>query len=308
MPLRRVLVAALAIAVIGIASLAQCGPREIAAIAGKAVAGSTRQMHLFYFPPGSDVAAGSDQLFSILTGNDLKGIVLVVGSEDSAMMVAMIRRAFPRVSPGSLMGSRVVFVGSTAGRDGVATVVRGSGAEFLFAEYRESDPGKENASPTAPDPASVRRDFGFMKVEIPSGWFVRVEERNGTKAVFVTKEDISVQKQYTTGLSVNMMTNVPQRTSKKPSEYALALITQMTQKYENRRIEQSSSGPLKSSSSFLRSKGPDGQVTVQYTIASGNDRTGTVFVVIFESPEAEWNEAWKIGQALLRTLSINENF
>src|SRR5690349_6884013 len=117
-----------------------------------------------------------------------------------------------------------------------------------------------------------------MKVNVPPGWFIKVEEGKGTKAVFITKEDISLAKQYTTGLSVNMIKDVPQRTSKKPSEYALGLITQMTQKYENRGIEESSSAALKNFSSFLKSKRADGKIIVQYSRVSGNDRTGTVFV------------------------------
>jgi hypothetical protein len=43
-------------------------------------------------------------------------------------------------------------------------------------------------------------------------------------------------------------------------------------------------------------------------MATGNDRTGTVFLVTFESPEAEWDEAWKIGQALLKSLTFDEKF
>lgn len=166
----------------------------------------------------------------------------------------------------------------------------------------------ESASPSDAAPASVRQDFGFMKVDVPAGWFVRVDEGSGTKAVFVTKEDISVQKHYTTGLSVDAIKEVPQRTSRKPSEYALALITQVSKMHEHGEIEQSTVGPLRNAASFFRSKAPDGQMVVQYTVASGNDQTGTVFVVTFESPETEWQEAWKIGKALLQTLSLDESY
>jgi hypothetical protein len=307
MHFRNFAIAALAIAVTAVASPAQSGPKEIADIAAKVVPDGTRQMYLYYIPPRSNIAGGANGLLKVLTGNNLSGVIFAVGSEDSEMMVAVIYRAVQGIKPGSLAGCRFVFVGSAADREAVAIFVKPSGADFVFAEYREPVLANERP-PYTIDLASGRRDFGFMKVNVPPGWFVRVEEGKGTKSVFITKEDISVVKQYTTGFSVNVIKDVPQRMSKKPSEYALALITQMTQKYENRGIEQSSSGSLKSSSSFLKSKRPDGQAIVQYSKASGNDGTGTVFVMIFESSEAEWDQAWKIGQALLQSLTIDEKF
>jgi hypothetical protein len=300
---RNVVIAALAIAVIAVASPARCGPKEIAEIAGKAVAGSTRQMYMFYLAPRSNIARGADGLLNVLTGNNLNGIVFVVGSEDSEMMVAVIRRAFQDVRPGSLAGCRLIFVGSAADREAVAIFVKPSGAEFIFAEYGEPGLANERA-PYTIDLATGRHDFGFMKVNVPPGWFIRVEQG---KAVFITKEDIAVKKHFETGLSVNVIKDVPQRTSKKPSEYALGLITQLTQIHKNCGIEESSSGALKSFSCILKAK-PLGNFIVQFTMAIGNDRTGTVFSVIFESPEAEWDEAWKTGQALLKRLTFNEKF
>ena len=35
-----------------------------------------------------------------------------------------------------------------------------------------------------------------------------------------------------------------------------------------------------------------------------NDRTGMIYVVLFEAPEAEWEKAWKIGEPILKQLII----
>jgi hypothetical protein len=307
MHFRNLVIAAFAIAVIGVASPAQCGPKEIADIAAKAAPDGTRHMYLFYIPPRSKIAAEAKGLYKVLSTNNLNGVVFVVGSEDSEMMVAVIYRAFQDVTPGSLAGCHFIFVGSAADREAVAIFVKPSGVDFVFAEYREPGVANERPAPYTIDLATGRRDFGFMKVNVPPGWFIRVEQG---KAVFITKEDIGVKKLFETGLSVNVIKDVPKRMSKKPSEYALALITQLTQTHKNYGIEESSSGALKSFSCIFKAKPPKppGDFIVQYAMATGNDRTGTVFLVTFESPEAEWDEAWKIGQALLKSLTFDEKF
>jgi hypothetical protein len=41
-----------------------------------------------------------------------------------------------------------------------------------------------------------------------------------------------------------------------------------------------------------------------YNLIIANDRTGTVYVVLFEAPEEEWKKAWKIGEPILKQLII----
>ena len=37
-----------------------------------------------------------------------------------------------------------------------------------------------------------------------------------------------------------------------------------------------------------------------------NDKTGSVYLVIFEAPEASWAKAWAIGQPILAKLGLDD--
>jgi hypothetical protein len=37
-----------------------------------------------------------------------------------------------------------------------------------------------------------------------------------------------------------------------------------------------------------------------------NPKTNTLYLIIFESPEAEWDMAWKAGQKIMDTLALDD--
>ena len=41
-----------------------------------------------------------------------------------------------------------------------------------------------------------------------------------------------------------------------------------------------------------------------YNLIIANDRTGTIYVVLYEAPEEEWEKAWKVGEPILKELII----
>jgi hypothetical protein len=45
---------------------------------------------------------------------------------------------------------------------------------------------------------------------------------------------------------------------------------------------------------------------VMQTLAVANPKTNTLSYFIFESPEADWDSAWKIGKSILDTLAIDD--
>jgi hypothetical protein len=162
--------------------------------------------------------------------------------------------------------------------------------------------------PAEPLPEFERRDFGFARIDVPRGWYVRHREGGGTRAVFITLESIEKHGRFQTGLSVNAIRDIPKKTSLSATAYAKGLIEKMAQTHQNRGIVEHSAGVLKGWASFFRSKSADGNMVVQYTIASGNDETGSAFVVTFESPEMEWHDTWKMGSRLVQSVSIKDDY
>ena len=41
-----------------------------------------------------------------------------------------------------------------------------------------------------------------------------------------------------------------------------------------------------------------------HTIA--NDKTGTLYVILFGAPESEWDKAWKIGKTMLNPIFLDD--
>ena len=46
---------------------------------------------------------------------------------------------------------------------------------------------------------------------------------------------------------------------------------------------------------------------VMYTYAVANPKTNTLYLLIFESPEQEWDAAWKLGQQIVDMLPLDES-
>src|SRR5690606_14822614 len=75
--------------------------------------------------------ASSDVARGIVRGN-----MLAYASSGSSKMADSVVQAFADVSPDTMKGVRVVFIGAAADRDRVATAVPPSGVEFVFVEAR----------------------------------------------------------------------------------------------------------------------------------------------------------------------------
>lgn len=152
------------------------------------------------------------------------------------------------------------------------------------------------------------RDFGFVKVEVPTGWHVKEEQGRGTRALFVTKESIEHGGSFQTGLSVNAIRDIPVKTGMTPSVYAKSVIATLQRTKESRGVAEQKTRNFLGARGFFRSGSPTGEKTVLFSMAMGNDATGSVFFISFESPESEWEEAWKIGEQIVRSIDGNGTF
>ncbi len=45
---------------------------------------------------------------------------------------------------------------------------------------------------------------------------------------------------------------------------------------------------------------------VMQELAVANPKTNTLYLFIFESPESDWNAAWKIGKQIMDNLAIDD--
>jgi hypothetical protein len=140
----------------------------------------------------------------------------------------------------------------------------------------------------------------FLK---PKGWHYKHVERKTQHACFITKEDIDTEGTFKTGLTVNMILLSHLKTGISASEYAKKFIVTATKEREQLKRWSSTQGPFKAHGCIIRDDSGGPPVIVQNLVIA-NDKTGTIYVVLYEAPEAEYEEAWKIGEPILRQLII----
>jgi hypothetical protein len=137
----------------------------------------------------------------------------------------------------------------------------------------------------------------FLK---PDGWFFKQESNKGTKAYFITQEDITKSGEFSTGLTVNVIH------LKKDSavERGKAMIDQMAAQHHVKTWSRVF-GPFQEFGCELKDTDASGTIVMQ-ALNVANPKTNVLYVFTFESPIAEWDAAWKIGQQMMDSLALDD--
>ena len=162
-----------------------------------------------------------------------------------------------------------------------------------------ANPEIAHARPTAPAGFTwYEATNGVGTFLRPDGWFIKEETKNGTKALFITREKMAQSKRFSVGLSVNKITGFSRRYNAPASTYAKAHIARIKRRYET-----ITSGEVKGNKYTMfvaRISGMNGNVrTIVHHIAVGMDDEDEVFLIWFEAPADEWNLLKGVGRPIL---------
>jgi hypothetical protein len=137
----------------------------------------------------------------------------------------------------------------------------------------------------------------FLK---PNGWFFKREEQRGTLAYFITKEDIDKSGQFQTGLTVNVF-----HLKKDPAvERGKYMIDQLAATKHGEKWSRDF-GPFREFGCLTKDTDSSGTIVMQ-TLTVANPKTNALYLFIFESPEPEWDAAWKTGKQIMDMLAIDD--
>jgi hypothetical protein len=139
----------------------------------------------------------------------------------------------------------------------------------------------------------------FLK---PEGWFFKREADKGTLAYFITKEDIVKTGQFDTGLTVNVF-RLKQDSA---VERGKAMIDKMASENHGKKWTQSV-GPFQEFGCLIKQTDASGTIVMR-ALTVANPKTNTLYLFMFESPESGWDAAWKIGEPIMDTLAIDDEF
>lgn len=197
------------------------------------------------------------------------------------------------------------------------TVLMGIGIYYFLQKSHPPTPPSQQRALTEERPLAPKgytwQECTPMKAAFlkPQGWFFKEQGKDGMEACFISKEEIAGPKgEFETGLSVNAIKNVSKRTGMSPTTFVenfFSIDKQAGIKHRGKLIDLSM-GLFKGYGQLIESQQPgEGSIT-QYTVVLGNDTTGSVYIIWFESPSAIWGENWNIGKPIMEILAVDDEF
>ena len=141
---------------------------------------------------------------------------------------------------------------------------------------------------------------GFL---VPEGWHVREERDKGTLALFITESAFEPPKEFQVGMSVNVFRGDPDAAGKVKKMFDAA------QAKNGVKISPGSSGPFRTLSTHFDSPPNPGEKEPvrMFMLGISNPKTGTAYLVIFESPVSRWDGAWAKGKPILDALALESS-
>lgn len=135
----------------------------------------------------------------------------------------------------------------------------------------------------------------FLK---PDGWFEKVESKEKTRALFITREDTSYTGRFTVGMSINQVNSWSVGQTTTPGQFAKIFAAKIAEEGELLKLAViEGSHP---DMNVVRVRGNNnGVATIVHHIAIGMDSTDQVYLLTFEAPEIEWDEEIKKGGPML---------
>src|SRR5262249_23086605 len=157
------------------------------------------------------------------------------------------------------------------------------------------------AGPKAENPPKAPAGFGWKNVAsikaaflIPDGWFFKEELRKDVRGIFISKENIDQSGRFQTGLTINVFKN-----KKDAPARARQYIAEQANVGDVVNLWEAENGPLKLYGLRLHVT-HDPPAFTEHVLAIGNSRTDTLYILMFESPDTSWDEAWKKGDVMLK--------
>ena len=137
---------------------------------------------------------------------------------------------------------------------------------------------------------------------LPEGWYFKPEGQKGANAYFLTKEEIVEGGEFQTGASINVNRKLKAKTGRIAPDYAKAFSALGGRGANQELLEERAEidGPLHKYMVRFRASPPNAASKIIYQIAIGNVKTDTLYILVFESPEKDWPQAWKLGEVMIR--------
>lgn len=142
---------------------------------------------------------------------------------------------------------------------------------------------------------------------MPNNWFLKIENTESAYGIIISKEEIKNNKNFSTGLTVNVISNISKKSNLKATEYSkkfivnfLELIKQYNGKlYKKPKVYQNGDFTIYQ----IVSKD---DIAVMYHMLLANNKKDILYIILFEAPRQEWNKNWEIGKIIIDNMIIDD--
>lgn len=160
-----------------------------------------------------------------------------------------------------------------------------------------------------PTPAGSTAELKAIKgsIQLPSGWFLREEGEDGLTVYQITREKVESENDpFTAGLIISVTTKVPDRNSMKPSEYAAELLSS-TQDEGGGELKKTTEGDFIVYRAEYKIEADSGNVEV-INLAKANDKTGTLYFLTWQAPQAEEAKMGPLREEIFKSLKLDQTY
>lgn len=142
----------------------------------------------------------------------------------------------------------------------------------------------------------------------PDGWHFRKHIDGDRRAYFVSKEDLDVVDEFTTGLTMVAMKGYAKEKGIIASEFAQNFVLNATKSSHVRKAPWTHRmGPFVSHGVIVTTPDIEKGDFVSHHLVIANDETGTVYIVVFESPVKDWAVMKELSEPMLQKLYIDSD-
>ena len=131
----------------------------------------------------------------------------------------------------------------------------------------------------------------------PNDWNYKREQNDTTKAYYSTLENIDKDGSFKTGLTIQVI----QDKNKNAAQVAKGLYANITSQNivtKSSEVSERTEGDLVFYEFEYEAATPTYNATV-HNLMVANKATNTLYMITFESPSAQWEETWKLGQVII---------
>lgn len=171
--------------------------------------------------------------------------------------------------------------------------------------------GNETILPEAPDGYKWER---FTKIQSaflrPTGWHIFDKAGASSHTYVISKESVATNGVFETGLTMQAIKSLQEKKGVSPFTVATQMAQDILGKKENTRIstQDLSSGPFKAFFIRYRNAPSDAKPIIIHQVFIANDKQDTLFIITFEAPEKSWDEAWRIGEPMVKKFLIDDEY